>query len=381
MSTSTNSEQSLKHTPLHDLHIELRGKMVPFTGYSLPVQYTSGIIKEHTHTRQQAGLFDVSHMGQIRIKGPGAATALEALVPIDVAALATFKQSYAVFTNEQGGILDDLIITRWGEDDFFLVLNAACKEQDVAHLRQHLTGLEIEILEDRALLALQGPKAHTVIEKLAPQSAELTFMNGCWANINTLDNSSAECFITRSGYTGEDGFEISIPAALATQVAKRLLSFECVKPIGLGARDSLRLEAGLCLYGHDMDENTTPIEAGLTWSISKSRRSDGEKAGHFLGAQRILEQMKNGTTRKRLGFIVNSRIPVREGADIINQDDKVIGKITSGGFAPTLSGPIAMGYAEPEYAPEGTQVFALVRGKKIPMTLKKMPFVKQTYVR
>jgi glycine cleavage system T protein (aminomethyltransferase) len=381
MSTSTSTDQSILNTPLHDLHLELGGKMVPFTGYSLPVQYPTGIKKEHIHTRERAGLFDVSHMGQVRVKGTEAALALETLVPVDIAALKKNKQTYAVLTNEQGGILDDLIITRWDEDEFFLVVNAACKEQDVAHLRQHLKGVDIEVLEDRALLALQGPTAHTVMNELVPQTSKLTFMNGCWGTIEIENATDAECFITRSGYTGEDGFEISVPTAQAVQVAQRFLSYDDVLPIGLGARDSLRLEAGLCLYGHDMDQNTTPIEAGLIWSISKSRRAGGEKAAGFLGAEKILEQITNGAPRKRVGFSIDGRAPVREEAEIVNEAGETVGTVTSGGFGPTIGGPVAMGYVESAYAAVGTALFALVRSKKIPLQVIKMPFVKQNYVR
>ena len=381
MSSAPPSDQPLQHTPLYDLHCELGGKMVPFTGYSLPVQYATGIIKEHTHTREQAGLFDVSHMGQIRIKGANSAQALEKLVPVDVSALPVGKQSYAVFTNEQGGIQDDLIITRWAEDELFLVVNAACKTQDFAHLQQHLQDTDISFLNDRALLALQGPKAHDVMQQLAPKAVELKFMNGCWATLDIQQDSNPECFITRSGYTGEDGFEISVPATSAAALAKHILSFDCVLPIGLGARDSLRLEAGLCLYGHDIDSTTSPVEAGLTWSISKSRRSDAEKAGGFIGAPTILDHLNNGVARKRVGFRIEGRAPVREGSDIVNEDGQVIGKVTSGGFGPTIGNPVAMGYVLSAYTDVDTAVFALVRGKQIAMTVCKMPFVKQTYVR
>lgn len=377
---SAASDQPLQHTPLYDLHVELGAKLVPFTGYSLPVQYEAGIMKEHNHTREKAGLFDVSHMGQVLVKGTNAVQALEKLIPIDIGALDINKQSYAVLTNEQGGIMDDLIVTRWGEDEFFLVINAACKEADLAHLRQHMSHLSVELLSDRALLALQGPKAHTVMQELVPEACELTFMTGCWGTI-TIGDENSQCFITRSGYTGEDGFEISVPARDAEQVARRILADDNVLPIGLGARDSLRLEAGLCLYGHDMDQHTSPIEAGLIWSISKSRRSAGEKAGGFLGAETVLSHIDNGVSRKRVGFAVDGRAPVREGTLIVNEADQEVGKITSGGFGPTIGHPVAMGYVEADYTAVGTTLFALVRNKKIPVSVAKMPFVKQSYVR
>ncbi len=373
-------DQDLLQTPLNDLHIELGAKMVPFAGYNMPVQYPLGVLKEHLHTREQAGLFDVSHMGQVRIKGAGITEALEKLVPVDLGQLPLFKQTYAVLTNEAGGILDDLIITRWADDEFFLVVNAGCKQQDIAHLKQHLPGFDIEVMDQHALLALQGPQARSVMDELLPAATELRFMGGCFDSLE-LDGESTQCFITCSGYTGEDGYEISVPADKAVALAQKLLAFEQVEAIGLGARDSLRLEVGLCLYGHDMNTETTPIEAGLIWSISKSRRAGGEKEAGFLGAETILQQITDGAPRKRVGFKISGRAPVREGAELVNVDGKVIGTITSGGFGPTTGGPVAMGYVEQDYAAVGSQLFALLRKKQIPVEVVKMPFVPQNYVR
>ncbi len=373
-----SAENDILKTPLYDLHLELGGKMVPFAGYQMPVQYKDmGIIKEHQHTREQAGLFDVSHMGQLVIDGENAAKALEALVPVDIEALDINQQTYALFTGKSGGILDDLIITRWGKEQFFLVVNAACKDQDVAHLKQHLgTQVELNLLNEQALMALQGPAAKQVMAELAPQTSELTFMSGCRAVIEGV-----ECYITRSGYTGEDGFEISLPSAKADKIARRILSFAQVEAIGLGARDSLRLEAGLCLYGHDLDTETSPVEAALNWSVSKSRRSGGAKEGGFPGADLILGQMANGVSRKRVGLSVEGRVPVREGAELADAQGQRVGLVTSGGFAPTLNAAVAMGYVATESATVGTQLFALVRGKQIPVQVAKMPFVPQRYYR
>ena len=369
--------EDLAKTPLHDLHIELGAKMVPFAGFSMPVQYANGVMKEHLQTRANAGLFDVSHMGQARIKGTGATNALEGLVPIDLESLNINSQVYAVFTNDNGGILDDLIITRWGEDEFFLVFNAACKEQDLAHLRANIsTPITIEVLDDRALLALQGPRAKDVMSQLAPAANSLVFMTGCNALIE-----NADCYITRSGYTGEDGFEISCPAAKAEAISRTLLSFAEVEPIGLGARDSLRLEAGLCLYGHDMNVDTTPVEASLQWSISKSRRAEGEKAGGFPGADIIFEQMSIKTSRRRVGLAPAGKAPIREGVELVNEEGKVIGQVTSGGFGPSVGKPVAMGYVDIDYASVDTQLNALVRGKTLAVNVSKLPFVQQRYFR
>ena len=372
------STEHLLKTPLHALHIELGARMVPFAGYDMPVQYPLGVMKEHQHTREHAGLFDVSHMGQIRLTGAGAAQALEALVPVDIIDLPVGMQRYAMFTNEHGGILDDLMVANLGNDQLFLVVNAACKEQDLAHLRNHLSAhCSIEpLFEERALLALQGPQAVTVLERLAPEVANMTFMQ--FAAVPLL---GADCFVSRSGYTGEDGFEISVPAEQAEALARRLLAEPEVQAIGLGARDSLRLEAGLCLYGHDMNEQTTPIEASLLWAISKARRVEGTRAGGFPGAERIFAQQQQGVARKRVGLLPQERTPVREGAEIVDADGTPIGTVCSGGFGPTLGAPLAMGYVDTAFASLDVDVWAIVRGKKVPMKVAKMPFVPQRYYR
>ena len=372
-----STEQLLK-TPLHALHLELGARMVPFAGYDMPVQYPLGVMKEHQHTREHAGLFDVSHMGQIRLSGAQAAKALETLVPVDIIDLPVGMQRYAMFTHEQGGILDDLMVANLGNDELFLVVNAACKEQDLAHLRKHLsTHCQIQpLFEDRALLALQGPEAVKVLERLAPQVAKMTFMQ--FAPVTLL---GVECYVSRSGYTGEDGFEISVPAEHAEALARHLLAQPEVEAIGLGARDSLRLEAGLCLYGHDMNEKTTPIEASLLWAISKARRADGPRAGGFPGAETVFAQQQSGVARKRVGLLPQERTPVREGAEVVNADGNVIGSICSGGFGPTLGAPLAMGYLDTAYTPLDTDVWAIVRGKRVPMKVSKLPFVAQRYYR
>ncbi|KVV02329.1 MULTISPECIES: glycine cleavage system aminomethyltransferase GcvT [Pseudomonas] len=372
-----STEQLLK-TPLHALHLELGARMVPFAGYDMPVQYPLGVMKEHQHTREHAGLFDVSHMGQIRLSGAQAAKALETLVPVDIIDLPVGMQRYAMFTNEQGGILDDLMVANLGNDELFLVVNAACKEQDLAHLRKHLsTHCQIQpLFEDRALLALQGPEAVKVLERLAPEVAKMTFMQ--FAPVTLL---GVECYVSRSGYTGEDGFEISVPAEHAEALARHLLAQPEVEAIGLGARDSLRLEAGLCLYGHDMNEKTTPIEASLLWAISKARRADGPRAGGFPGAETVFAQQQSGVARKRVGLLPQERTPVREGAEVVNADGNVIGSICSGGFGPTLGAPLAMGYLDTAYTPLDTDVWAIVRGKRVPMKVSKLPFVAQRYYR
>ncbi len=371
------SEQ-LQHTPLHALHLELGARMVPFAGYDMPVQYPLGVMKEHLHSREQAGLFDVSHMGQIRLTGSDAAAALETLVPVDIIDLPVGMQRYAMFTNDQGGILDDLMVANLGNDTLFLVVNAACKDQDLAHLRAHIgERCSIEpLFQERALLALQGPAAVTVLARLAPQVAQMTFMQ--FAAVSLLD---VDCYVSRSGYTGEDGFEISVPAASAEALARRLLAEPEVAAIGLGARDSLRLEAGLCLYGHDMNEQTTPIEASLLWAISKARRADGARAGGFPGAEVVFAQQQGGVARKRVGLLPQERTPVREGAEIVDDSGTLIGTVCSGGFGPTLAGPVAMGYVDTAHAALDTSVWAIVRGKKVAMKVSKMPFVAQRYYR
>ncbi|MGH8382420.1 glycine cleavage system aminomethyltransferase GcvT [Pseudomonas sp.] len=372
------STEQLQQTPLHALHLELGARMVPFAGYAMPVQYPLGVLKEHLHTREQAGLFDVSHMGQIRLRGAAAAKALEALVPVDIIDLPLGMQRYALFTNDDGGILDDLMVANLGNDELFLVVNAACKEQDLSHLRQHLEGqCDVESLFDsRALLALQGPAAAKVLARLAPQVGSMTFMQ--FASVRLL---GVDCYVSRSGYTGEDGYEISVPVQAAQTLARALLAEPEVEAIGLGARDSLRLEAGLCLYGHDMEQRTTPIEASLTWAISKARRADGERAGGFPGAGRILAQQREGVASKRVGLLPKERVPVREGALIVDAQEQVIGRVTSGGFGPSLGGPLAMGYVQSEHSALETEVFAQVRGKLVPMLVVRTPFVAQRYYR
>ena len=371
------SDEQLLKTPLHVLHLELGARLVPFAGYEMPVQYPLGVMKEHQHTREQAGLFDVSHMGQIRLHGAGAARALEALVPVDIIDLPVGMQRYAMFTDENGGILDDLMVANAGEY-LFLVVNAGCKQQDLAHLIRNLgAACEVESLFDsRALLALQGPKAAQVLGRLAPEVQAMTFMQ--FASVRLL---GVDCYVSRSGYTGEDGYEISVPVEQAIRLARALLAEPEVKPVGLGARDSLRLEAGLCLYGHDMDVTTTPVEASLGWAISKVRRTDGERAGGFPGAGRILGQQREGVASKRVGLLPLERVPVREGTPIVNAQEEVIGHVTSGGFGPSLGGPLAIGYVQNAHAALDSEVFAVVRGKWVPMRVVKTPFVPQRYYR
>ncbi|MNZ53916.1 Aminomethyltransferase [compost metagenome] len=372
------STETLLKTPLHALHLELGARMVPFAGYDMPVQYPLGVMKEHLHSRDQAGLFDVSHMGQIRLSGANAAKALETLVPVDIIDLPVGMQRYAMFTNEHGGILDDLMVANLGNDELFLVVNAACKDQDLAHLRKHI-GEQCQIqplFEERALLALQGPAAVKVLERLAPSVAQMTFMQ-----FQPVQLLGADCYVSRSGYTGEDGFEISVPADKAEELARRLLAEPEVAAIGLGARDSLRLEAGLCLYGHDMNTQTTPIEASLLWAISKVRRADGERAGGFPGAAAIFAQQQSGVARKRVGLLPQERTPVREGAEIVDEAGTVIGTVCSGGFGPSLNAPVAMGYLDAAHTALETAVWAIVRGKRVAMKVSKMPFVAQRYYR
>jgi aminomethyltransferase len=366
----------LARTPLHALHVELGARMVPFAGYDMPVQYPAGILAEHTACRTAAALFDVSHMGQLRLEGDDAATALETLVPMDVQGLGVGKQRYALFTNEQGGILDDLMITR-RENDLLLVVNAACKEADTAHLQRHIGGrCRVVPMPERALLALQGPKAVDALARLAPGVRALTFMTG---GAFTLEG--ADCYLTRSGYTGEDGFEISVPAEAAERLARALLAQPEVQPAGLGARDTLRLEAGLCLYGHDIDTHTTPVEAGLTWSIQKVRRAGGQRAGGYPGDAVIDAQLASGPARKRVGLVGLDRTPVREGAPLVAADGRSVGRVTSGTVGPTIKQPIAMGWLETALAAAGTEVFAEVRGKRVPMRVAAMPFAPHRYHR
>jgi aminomethyltransferase len=376
-------ETSLKRAPLHALHLAHGGKMVPFAGYDMPVQYAPGVLREHLHTRQAAGLFDVSHMGQIALRPKSgkvgdAALALERLVPQDILAVALGRQRYALFTNGDGGILDDLMVANFGSH-LFLVVNAACKAADEAHLRASLSDTcVIEPLTDRALLALQGPKAESVLAKLCADAATMRFMDAGPHSVAGID-----CFVSRSGYTGEDGFEISVPAEHAETLAKALLANIDVLPIGLGARDSLRLEAGLCLYGHDIDTNTTPVEGALEWSIQKSRRNGGARAGGFPGADKILAQLEQGAQRRRVGLRPEGRAPVREGAPLFadSASSEQIGAVTSGGFGPSINAPVAMGYLPSSLAVSGGLVFAELRGQRLPLRVSPMPFVANTYKR
>ena len=364
----------LKRTPLYALHRELGGRIVPFAGYEMPVQYPTGILAEHAQTRTAAGLFDVSHMGQVRLTakpGHNAAKALESLVPADIAGLQPGQQRYSQFTDNNGGILDDLMVTSTG-DHLLLVVNAACKDADLAHLQKNLAAVcEVEPMFSRGLMALQGPLAAEALARLAPQVAGLKFMTGTFVVID-----GARCYVTRSGYTGCDGFEISTPGDAADPIARKLLAQPEVKPIGLGARDSLRLEAGLCLYGHDIDTTTTPIEAGLLWSIGKERRAQGG----FPGAAIVRQQIADGAPRKRVGLLPEGKAIAREGAEITIAG-KTVGNVTSGGFAPTLGRAIAMGYVARAQSANGTKVDLVVRGKPVPAEIVPMPFVKHAYYR
>ncbi len=378
-----DDQSPLKRTPLHALHAACGGKMVPFAGYDMPVQFAPGVLREHLHTRSSAGLFDVSHMGQIALrpksgKVEDAALALERLVPQDILGVAPGRQRYAQFTNAAGGILDDLMVANFGSH-LFLVVNAACKTEDEAHLRANLAdACVIEPLADRALIALQGPKAESVLATLCADAPAMRFMDAGPRRVNGID-----CFVSRSGYTGEDGFEISVPAEPAETLAKALLEHSDVLPIGLGARDSLRLEAGLCLYGHDIDTTTTPVEGALEWSIQKSRRNGGARAGGFPGADKILAQLENGAPRRRVGLRPEGRAPVREGAPLFadSASSEQIGAVTSGGFGPSINAPVAMGYLPSSHAAIGGVVFAELRGQRLPLLISPMPFVPNTYRR
>ena len=366
----------LKRTPLYGLHLEQGGKMVPFAGYEMPVQFPLGIKKEHEHTRAACGLFDVSHMGQILLHGPRPAEALETLVCADIVSLPQGMQRYAMFTNHEGGILDDLMVANPG-GHLFLVVNAACKEQDIALLEMGLDDEHrIEVL-DRGLLALQGPKAADVMQRYCPEACELTFMQQGEFHIDKVP-----VWISRSGYTGEDGFEISIPAEETEALARRLLAEEEVEAIGLGARDSLRLEAGLCLYGNDIGPETTPVEAGLIWAVGKARRHGGERPAGFPGADVILHQVDaKDHKRKRIGLLGEGRAPVREGAELFTEAGERIGVVTSGGFGPCVGKPVAMGYVDIAHAELDTTLYAEVRGKRLPMVVSKTPFVAPGYRR
>ncbi len=371
----------LRQTPLNALHKELGGKMVPFAGYEMPVQYGLGVMKEHQHTRASAGLFDVSHMGQVIVRHAdgyaGAAKAMESLVPVSLLALGEKRQRYGFFTNEEGGILDDLMLAN-RVDHLFVVVNAACKEADIAHMRAGLEGCEIEEIEGRALLALQGPASEGVLEPIAPGCDAMRFMD-----VGIFASDYGELWISRSGYTGEDGYEISVPDEHAEAFARALLAHDAVEPIGLGARDSLRLEGGLCLYGNDIDTTTSPVEASLNWAIQKVRRRGGDREGGFPGAARILDELENGASRARVGLRPESRAPMREGTHLYKEAEggDPVGSITSGAFGPTIEGPMSMGYVSSELAAEGTKLFGEVRGKRQPVTVAAMPFTSANFKR
>jgi aminomethyltransferase len=374
----------LLKTPLHDLHLRLGARMVPFAGYAMPVQYSGGLMAEHKHCRDAAALFDVSHMGQIKLIGADAAAALETLVPMDIIDLAPGRQRYALFTNITGGLLDDLMVTRpmpedrdAGFGDLFLVVNAGCKDHDLRHLSTSIGHrCDVVALPDRALLALQGPRAAAALSRLNPGVNGLVFMTG-----GVFELAGSRCFVTRSGYTGEDGFEISVPAAQAEALAQALLALPEVKPAGLGARDTLRLEAGLCLYGHDIDEGTSPVEAGLTWAIQKVRRPGGARAGGYPGQFAVERHLSAGPPAKRCGLVGLERVPVREGARVVDAHGRPLGKVTSGTLAPTVNQPIAMAYLTPEHAVPQHEVYAEVRGKRLPMRVTPMPFNPHRYFR
>ena len=370
-------------TPLNDLHIALGARMVPFAGYSMPVQYPAGLMAEHHHTRTAAGLFDVSHMGQLRLVGPDAAAAFESLIPVDVIDLPVGKQRYGLLLNDDGGIIDDLMFFK-RESDIFVIVNGACKVGDIAHIQSKIgTRCQVIPMPERALLALQGPQAVTALSRLAPGVEKLVFMTG--GNFTVQGGTQAiEVFLTRSGYTGEDGFEISVHASQAEALAKALLAQPEVKPIGLGARNSLRLEAGLPLYGNDIDNSTTPVEAALGWAMQKVRRTDGARAGGFPGAAKILAQVAAGAAgieRKRVGLIALERVPVREHTELQDLSGQRIGEVTSGLLGPTIDKPVAMGYVPPAFAVLGTRINAIVRGKPVPMEVVAMPFVPTRYYR
>ena len=369
----TDADGTLQRTPLYELHRALGGKLVPFAGYEMPVQYPAGILTEHQHTRTAAGLFDVSHMGQLRIDGADAAAAIESLVPGDIQGLGERRMRYTLFTNDEAGILDDLMVTRM-PDHLFVVVNASCKEQDTAHLQAGLGGrCRVTPLGDRALLALQGPKAVDVLARLAGEGVRtMPFMSLVEAEIE-----GTPCLVTRSGYTGEDGFELSIPEDRAEAIARRILDQPEVLPIGLGARDSLRLEAGLCLYGHDIDTTTSPIEAGLAWTIGKRRR----EAGGFPGDAVVRDQLANGVARKRVGLLPEGRVVAREHTGIVDKAGNPIGEVTSGGFGPTVGGPVGMGYVATDAAQVGMDIALMVRGQERPAKVAKLPFVPAGFYR
>jgi aminomethyltransferase len=372
-----------KRTPLYDFHLSLDAKMVPFAGYDMPVQYPLGVMKEHIHTRTSAGLFDVSHMGQVIIRPKSgeiadAALALETLIPVNILGLGKDRQRYGFFTNENGGILDDLMIANRG-DHLFLVVNAGCKDADIAHMKAQLSDTcNIEVITDRALLALQGPRAQAALETLCPAVTDMRFMDVITANI-----MGVPAWISRSGYTGEDGYEISVPNEMVIELATALLDMDDVEAIGLGARDSLRLEAGLCLYGHDIDHATTPTHAGINWAIQKVRRSGGERAGGFPGAEIILAEIDNGAARKRVGIHPDGRAPMREGTQLFATDTggEPIGVVTSGGFGPTVGHPVSMGYVATEFSTIDTTIYAEIRGKRMAAKVCALPFTPANFKR
>lgn len=371
----------LARTPLYDLHLELGAKMVPFAGYEMPVQYPAGVMKEHQHTRAKAGLFDVSHMGQVILRSSSienVSLAFETMVPVDVLGLSEGRQRYGFFTNPTGGIEDDLMFANRG-DHLFVVVNAACKEADIARMKTVLPAdVSVDVNTDRALLAIQGPTAAEALSTLNAAVAEMKFMD-----VATVELVGCDCWVSRSGYTGEDGYEISVPSEKAVALARALLDHPDVEPIGLGARDSLRLEAGLCLYGHDVDTSTSPVEAGLTWAIQKSRRLGGARAGGFPGDERILTELAEGASRKRVGLKPAGRAPMREGVPLYatEESSEQIGSITSGGFGPTVGGPVAMGYLPSELAKAGTTVFGDLRGKRQALTVSALPFTPANFKR
>ena len=376
--------QALLKTPLHALHTELGARMVPFAGYSMPVQYPAGLMAEHLHTRTAAGLFDVSHMGQLRLVGADAAAALESLIPVDVIDLSVGKQRYGLLLNDEGGIIDDLMFFNRGKGEIFVIVNGACKVGDMAHIQDKIgKRCQVIAMPEMALLALQGPQAVSALSRLAPGVEKLVFMTGGNFSVNT-GTQKIDVFLTRSGYTGEDGFEISVHGEQAEALARALLAQPEVKPVGLGARNSLRLEAGLCLYGNDIDSGTTPVEAALNWAIQKVRRSGGARAGGFPGADKILAQLADPAStvqKKRVGLVALERIPVREHTALQDADGALIGEVSSGLLGPTINQPVAMAYVKPEFAAIGTRINAMVRGKTVPMEVSAMPFVPARYHR
>lgn len=378
---SAPATDSLLTTPLNALHIELGARMVPFAGYSMPVQYPAGLMAEHHHTRKAAGLFDVSHMGQLRLVGPDAAAAFETLMPVDVIDLGVGKQRYGLLLTDEGTIIDDLMFFNKGNNEIFVIVNGACKVGDIAHIQAKIgSRCDVITMPEYALLALQGPQAVTALSRLAPGVEKLVFMTGGNFTINT-GTQKIDVFLTRSGYTGEDGFEISVHESQADALARALLAQPEVKPIGLGARNSLRLEAGLCLYGNDIDTTTTPVEAALLWAMQKVRRTDGARAGGFPGADCILREIANGASRKRVGLIAQERIPVREHTELQDGSGNKIGEVTSGLLGPTIDKCVAMGYVDAAHSALGSTVVAIVRGKPVPMVVSAMPFVPTNYFR